>query len=81
MLHVGVEITFDHVKAVLAASVAELERNQEKIENPGVKDDVEQIVVKYHYIFLSPSLFKYPLIMAVETIFLIFTLKGESLFL
>lgn len=45
MLHVGVEITFEHIKAVLAAAVSELERNQEKIENPGVKDDVEQIVV------------------------------------
>ncbi|KAL0278710.1 UNVERIFIED_CONTAM: hypothetical protein PYX00_000453 [Menopon gallinae] len=43
MLYIGVELPFEHVKAVLIASVTEIERNQEKLENPGPKDDVEQI--------------------------------------
>jgi hypothetical protein len=45
MIHVGVDLTFSQVEDVLAASVLELERNKEKIANPGPKDDVEQIMV------------------------------------
>jgi K+/H+ antiporter YhaU regulatory subunit KhtT len=45
MIHVGVDLTFCQVEDVLAASVVELERNKEKIANPGPKDDVEQIMV------------------------------------
>lgn len=45
MLHVGVEVTIQHVIKVLAASVLELQRNKEKIANPGPKDDVETITV------------------------------------
>lgn len=44
MIHVGVDLTFSHVEDVLAACVLELERNKEKIGNPGPKDDVEQIM-------------------------------------
>uniref|UniRef100_A0A1B6ET95 Protein fem-1 homolog B n=2 Tax=Proconiini TaxID=565685 RepID=A0A1B6ET95_9HEMI len=43
MIHVGVDLTFSHVESVLAAAVLELERNKEKIANPGPKDDVAQI--------------------------------------
>lgn len=43
MIHVGVELTFSHVESVLAAAVLELERNKEKLANPGPKDDVAQI--------------------------------------
>lgn len=49
MLHIGVSLTFEHVKAVLSAAVTELERNQQKIENPGPRDDVDQIVVRNNY--------------------------------
>lgn len=45
MIHVGVDLTFSHVESVLAAAVLELERNKEKIANPGPKDDVAQITV------------------------------------
>jgi hypothetical protein len=45
MIHVGVDLTFSQVEDVLAASVLELERNKEKIANPGPKDDVEQVMV------------------------------------
>lgn len=45
MIHVGVDLTFSQVEDVLAASVLELERNKEKIGNPGPKDDVEQVMV------------------------------------
>ncbi|XP_021919435.1 protein fem-1 homolog B isoform X2 [Zootermopsis nevadensis] len=44
MIHVGVDLTFSQVEDVLAASVLELERNKEKIGNPGPKDDVEQVM-------------------------------------
>jgi uncharacterized integral membrane protein len=47
MIHVGVDLTFSQVKDVLAASVLELERNKEKIANPGPKDDVEQVLVSF----------------------------------
>ena len=45
MIHVGVDLQFSHVESVLAAAVLELERNKEKIANPGPKDDVVQISV------------------------------------
>jgi hypothetical protein len=45
MIHVGVDLTFSQVEDVLAACVTELERNKEKIANPGPKDDVEQVMV------------------------------------
>jgi hypothetical protein len=45
MIHVGVHLTFSQVEDVLAACVLELERNNEKIANPGPKDDVEQVMV------------------------------------
>jgi hypothetical protein len=45
MVHVGVDLNFDHIEVVLAATVLELERNKEKINKPGPKDDVEQIQV------------------------------------
>lgn len=45
MIHVGVQLTFSQVEDVLAACVLELERNKEKIANPGPKDDVEQVMV------------------------------------
>nr|CAD7605108.1 unnamed protein product [Timema genevievae] len=44
MIHVGVVLPFAYVEDVLEASVIELERNKEKITNPGPKDDVEQII-------------------------------------
>lgn len=44
MIHVGVDLTFSQVEDVLAACVLELERNKEKIANPGPKDDVEQVM-------------------------------------
>lgn len=47
MIHVGVDLTFSQVEDVLAASVLELERNKEKIANPGPKDDVEQVMVSF----------------------------------
>jgi hypothetical protein len=46
MIHVGVDLTFSQVEDVLAACVLELERNKEKIANPGPKDDVEQVMVR-----------------------------------
>lgn len=45
MLHVGLELPFDVLEEVLAATAMELERNQTKIANPGPKDDVEVIAV------------------------------------
>lgn len=45
MLHVGVEIRFEHVSKVLSSCVLELQRNKEKIANPGPKDDPETITV------------------------------------
>ncbi|XP_067002835.1 protein fem-1 homolog B isoform X2 [Anabrus simplex] len=44
MIHVGVDLTFSHVEEVLAACVLELERNKDKLANPGPKDDVEQVM-------------------------------------
>lgn len=46
MLHVGVQLEFDAVHEVLGATVLELKRNQEKIQCPGPKDDVETIKVR-----------------------------------
>ncbi|ROT76986.1 protein fem-1 homolog B [Penaeus vannamei] len=43
MLHVGVQLEFEAVHEVLDATVIELQRNQEKIQCPGPKDDVETI--------------------------------------
>jgi K+/H+ antiporter YhaU regulatory subunit KhtT len=45
MVHVGVDLSFDNVHTVLAATVLELDRNKDKIASPGPKDDVEQIKV------------------------------------
>jgi Fem-1 family protein b len=45
VLHVGLELSFDVLEEVLAATAMELERNQTKIANPGPKDDVEVIAV------------------------------------
>lgn len=45
MVHVGVDLSFDSVHTVLAATVLELDRNKDKIASPGPKDDVEQIKV------------------------------------
>lgn len=56
MLHGGVEILFEDVKLVLAAAITELERNQEKIDNPDPKDDLEQIMVIF-VIVMSKNLF------------------------
>lgn len=52
MLHVGMEVTFDHVSKVLGSCVLELQRNKEKIANPGPKDDVETVTVIYYINFL-----------------------------
>ena len=41
MIKVGLEVDTITVKEVLNATVIEIERNQKKIANPGVKDDVE----------------------------------------
>jgi hypothetical protein len=51
MVHVGVDLRFDYLQVVLAATVLELDRNKEKIANPGPKDDVEQIKVVLHLNF------------------------------
>lgn len=45
MLHVGVDVSFKHVTIVLEACAVELQRNKDKIANPGPKDDVETITV------------------------------------
>ncbi|KAF2904721.1 hypothetical protein ILUMI_01458 [Ignelater luminosus] len=44
MLHVGVELAYNHVVMVLQAAIVELERNKSKIANPGPKDDPETIL-------------------------------------
>ena len=41
MLKVGLEVDIQTVKEVLNATVIEIERNQKKIANPGIKDDPE----------------------------------------
>jgi len=46
MIHVGVDLSFEYLSVVLAATVLEVDRNKEKIANPGPKDDVEQIKVR-----------------------------------
>lgn len=45
MLHVGVDVSFKNVTIVLEACAVELQRNKDKIANPGPKDDVETIMV------------------------------------
>lgn len=45
MLHVGLELTFEVLEEVLAATVLELERNKARIADPGPKDDIEVIAV------------------------------------
>lgn len=52
MLHVGVQLEFEAVHEVLDATVIELQRNQEKIQCPGPKDDVEAIKVGLAFILL-----------------------------
>lgn len=52
MLHVGVQLEFEAVHEVLDATVIELQRNQEKIQCPGPKDDVETIKVEISFILL-----------------------------
>ena len=43
MIKVGLEVDVQSVKEVLNSTVIEIERNQEKIANPGVKDDPEAL--------------------------------------
>ena len=43
MINVGLEVDVISVKEVLNSTVIEIERNQEKIVNPGVKDDTEAL--------------------------------------
>jgi len=43
VLHVGLELSFEVLEEVLAATVLELERNKAKLAHPGPKDDVEVI--------------------------------------
>merc|ERR1719509_422244 len=43
MLKVGLEVDIQTVKEVLNATVIEIERNQKKIANPGIKDDPESL--------------------------------------
>jgi len=43
MIKVGLEVDVISVKEVLNSTVIEIERNQEKIVNPGVKDDPEAL--------------------------------------
>jgi len=43
MIKVGLEIDVTSVQSVLQATVTEIERNQAKILNPGVKDDPESL--------------------------------------
>jgi len=43
MIKVGLEVDVNSVKEVLNSTVIEIERNQHKIANPGVKDDPETL--------------------------------------
>merc|ERR1711970_1231446 len=43
MIKVGLEVDVNSVKEVLNSTVIEIERNQQKIANPGVKDDPEAL--------------------------------------
>jgi len=43
MIKVGLEVDVNSVKEVLNSTVIEIERNQQKIANPGVKDDPETL--------------------------------------
>ena len=43
MIKVGLEVDVTSVKEVLYSTVIEIERNQHKIANPGLKDDPEQL--------------------------------------
>ena len=43
MIKVGLEVDVMNVKEVLDATVIEIERNQHKIANPGIKDDPEAL--------------------------------------
>merc|ERR1719347_1836585 len=43
MIEVGLEVDVMNVQQVLNSTVIEIERNQEKIANPGVKDDPEAL--------------------------------------
>lgn len=45
VLHVGLDLPFEVLEEVLAATVTELERNRYKLAHPGPKDDVEVIAV------------------------------------
>lgn len=45
MIHVGVELDLSQVINVLEASVTELSKNKIRIQNPDLKDDVEQYAV------------------------------------
>lgn len=44
MLHVGVEVTYEQVIEVLSAAIVELERNKEKLAQPGPKDEPETVM-------------------------------------
>jgi len=43
MIKVGLEVQVNSVQQVLSATVLEIERNQKKIANPGIKDDPEAL--------------------------------------
>jgi len=43
MIKVGLEIDVNSVQQVLSATVVEIERNQKRIANPGIKDDPEAL--------------------------------------
>lgn len=45
MIHVGVDLDLSQVINVLEASITELSKNKAKIQNPELKDDIEQYVV------------------------------------
>lgn len=47
MIHVETELKFEHVLNVLTAAIAELERDQSRLVNPGPKDDVEIVAEEY----------------------------------
>lgn len=48
MIHVGVELEFCAVMEVIEAAILELQRNHNKVANPGPKDDVAAIKV-WHF--------------------------------
>lgn len=45
MIHVGVDLDFSQVLNVLEASITELSKNKAKVQNPDLKDDIDQYAV------------------------------------